>query len=133
MWPFTKSKPKIEIRLGHSEIKTYESFVVGVYIDGELHSAQRFNLKDIDAYHDKIQDIKVFFNNYYSIRYAKQNQNKQQSSIWHVLGCMPTTDRNVVEKAFRRMAMVYHPDHGGTSKTFQALTDAKEKALAKCG
>lgn len=57
---------------------------------------------------------------------------KTQSSIWHVLGMMPTTDRNAVEKAFRKMSMVYHPDVGGTSKAFNALVSAKEKALQKC-
>ena len=58
---------------------------------------------------------------------------KTQSSIWHVLGMMPTTDRNAVEKAFRKMSMVYHPDAGGTSGSFQTLMAAKEKALQKCG
>ena len=53
-------------------------------------------------------------------------------NIWHILGCMPTTDRMVIEKSFRRMSMVYHPDQGGSSATFQLLQDAKEKALRKC-
>lgn len=55
-----------------------------------------------------------------------------QSSIWHVLGMMPTTDKSKVLAAYRRMAMVYHPDHGGDSKAFQTLSDARDKALAKC-
>lgn len=57
---------------------------------------------------------------------------KTQSSIWHVLGMMPTTDRSAVEKAFRKMSMVYHPDQGGTSVAFNTLVEAKEKALQKC-
>jgi hypothetical protein len=57
---------------------------------------------------------------------------KTTSSIWHVLGMMPTTDRNAVEKAFRKMSMVYHPDTGGTTSAFNALVEAKEKALQKC-
>lgn len=57
---------------------------------------------------------------------------KTTSSIWHVLGMMPTTDRNAIEKAFRKMSMVYHPDTGGTSSAFNALVEAKEKALQKC-
>lgn len=56
----------------------------------------------------------------------------EQSSIWHVLGCMPTTDRTVIERSFKKMAMVYHPDHGGSSVAFITLQKAKEKALAKC-
>ena len=57
---------------------------------------------------------------------------KVQSSIWHVLGIMPTNDSSVVEKAFRKMSMVYHPDVGGDSKAFNTLVNAKEKALQKC-
>ena len=57
---------------------------------------------------------------------------KIQSSIWHVLGIMPTNDSSVVEKAFRKMSMVYHPDVGGDSKAFNTLVNAKEKALQKC-
>lgn len=57
---------------------------------------------------------------------------KTQSSIWHVLGIMPTTDRANVIAAYRKMALVYHPDHGGTSESFQTLNNAKDKALAKC-
>lgn len=57
---------------------------------------------------------------------------KTASSIWHVLGMMPTNDRTAVEKAFRKMSLVYHPDAGGTSKSFNTLVEAKEKALQKC-
>lgn len=57
---------------------------------------------------------------------------KTQSSIWHVLGMMPTTDKQKVLTAYRKMAMIYHPDHGGSSEAFQTLNDAKDKALAKC-
>lgn len=57
---------------------------------------------------------------------------KPQSQIWHVLGIMPTTDRNAVISAYRKMSMVYHPDCGGDAKAFETLTNAKEKALLKC-
>ena len=63
---------------------------------------------------------------------AERIVEKTQSSIWHVLGMMPTTDRNAVEKAFRKMSLVYHPDAGGTSSAFNTLMEAKEKALQKC-
>ena len=57
---------------------------------------------------------------------------KTQSSIWHVLGMMPTTNSDAVEKAFRKMSMVYHPDQGGTSGSFNTLVEAKAKALKVC-
>lgn len=55
-----------------------------------------------------------------------------QSSIWHVLGMMPTDDKQKVLTAYRKMAMIYHPDHGGSSEAFQILNNAKDKALEKC-
>ena len=57
---------------------------------------------------------------------------KTQSSIWHVLGMMPTNDKQKVLTAYRKMAMIYHPDHGGSSEAFQILNNAKDKALEKC-
>lgn len=57
---------------------------------------------------------------------------KTQSSIWHVLGMMPTNDKQKVLTAYRKMAMIYHPDHGGSSEAFQTLNDAKDNAIAKC-
>ena len=57
---------------------------------------------------------------------------KTQSSIWHVLGMMPTNDKQKVLTAYRKMAMIYHPDHGGSSEAFQTLNNARDKALEKC-
>lgn len=61
----------------------------------------------------------------------QSNSSNNQSSIWHVLGIMPTNDRDKIEKAFRKMSMVYHPDHGGTSTAFNTLVKAKEKAISQ--
>lgn len=54
------------------------------------------------------------------------------SSIWHVLGMMPTTDRDLIHSSFRKMSLVYHPDCGGTTEAFNSLVAAKDKALEKC-
>lgn len=54
-----------------------------------------------------------------------------QSSIWHVLGIMPTKDRDKILSAFKRMSMVYHPDVGGDGKAFNTLVTARDKALSK--
>lgn len=61
-----------------------------------------------------------------------EDSKKTTSSIWHVLGCMPTTDKSKVQAAFKKMALVYHPDHGGSSQAFQILVNARDKALEKC-
>ena len=67
-----------------------------------------------------------------SERVVEKVVTKTQSSIWHVLGIMPTTDKSKVIAAYRKMSMVYHPDNGGTNDSFQILTNAKDKALEKC-
>lgn len=51
---------------------------------------------------------------------------------WTMLGIEPTKDCEKVEAAFKRIAKVYHPDMGGTAKAFQALQEAKNKALVAC-
>lgn len=63
---------------------------------------------------------------------SKYLPKQNQSSIWHVLGMMPTNDRQKVLTAYKKMAMIYHPDHGGTSDSFRTLIDAKDKALVLC-
>ena len=67
-----------------------------------------------------------------SERVVEKVVTKTQSSIWHVLGIMPTTDKSKVIAAYRKMSTVYHPDNGGTNDAFQTLTNAKDKALEKC-
>ena len=72
-------------------------------------------------------------------KYLPQNERvvekvvtKTQSSIWHVLGIMPTTNKDKVISAYRKMSLVYHPDCGGTSSSFNTLNNAKDKALKQC-
>lgn len=55
-----------------------------------------------------------------------------EENFWIILGCVPTTSREKVEAAYRRMSIAYHPDTGGTTELFQRLTDAKNKALKQC-
>lgn len=51
---------------------------------------------------------------------------------WHVLGCLPTKDPKVIQTAFRKMSMIYHPDQGGSKEAFATLTRARDSALAQC-
>lgn len=53
-------------------------------------------------------------------------------NYWHVLGCLPTKDPKVIQTAFRKMSLVYHPDTGGSRESFDTLVKAKDAALAQC-
>lgn len=80
----------------------------------------------------KYLDLKLVSQYLPSVRVVEKTVVKTQSSIWHVLGMMPTNDKQKVLTAYRKMAMIYHPDHGGSSEAFQILNNAKDKALEKC-
>ena len=51
---------------------------------------------------------------------------------WHLLGIMPTTEKSKVLSAYKKMAMVYHPDQGDSAKMFQLLSTARDEAIRKC-
>lgn len=53
----------------------------------------------------------------------------RQPDFWIMLGCLPTKDVKKIEASYRKMCMVYHPDHGGNTDIFNMLTKSKEKAL----
>lgn len=128
MWPFNKKDPKVDVKFSASgEILTAET-----YIDDKLVAKNRVDISDMTAYktiYNECIRLKVRLS---MLENNVGGRSNETSSIWHVLGCMPTTDRIVIEKAYRRMAMVYHPDSGGSSGAFQTLTKAKEKALNQC-
>lgn len=132
MWPFSKREPKVTYEFEESYSRTL--FRLKILVDGEEIVSDLLPIGRISAYHNAVYDLMAQHQLKLKgmEKLLKASTVKTQSSIWHVLGCMPTTNRSVVEKAFRKMAMVYHPDHGGTSGAFLTLTQAKEKALAKC-
>lgn len=78
------------------------------------------------------KEYPYYYSNLNRTKVTEKVVEKQVSSIWHVLGCMPTKDKSQIEAAFKRMAKVYHPDCGGSSKAFQILTEARDKSLSKC-
>lgn len=68
------------------------------------------------------------------LRMKSQLETKQPPTvdIWHILGCLPTKDPKVVQAAFRKMSLVYHPDQGGNTQIFGMLVEARDLALAQC-
>lgn len=131
-----KPEPKVEYEFEDTYSRTL--FKLKIKVDGKQIVSDLLPMHRIPAHNNVINDLNA--QHYMKLKglesvikaSSRKLSNGTQSSIWHVLGCMPTTDRTVVEKSFRKMAMVYHPDHGGTSGAFLTLTQAKEKALAKC-
>lgn len=50
---------------------------------------------------------------------------------WKILDLRPTKDRQQIEKAWRRLASLHHPDHGGDAEKFKEIREAYEQALNK--
>lgn len=49
---------------------------------------------------------------------------------WKLLNLQPTCDRQQIEKAWRKLASIHHPDHGGNEDTFKQIRVAYEQALS---
>lgn len=52
-------------------------------------------------------------------------------SIWAVLGLEPNATVPEIKAAFRKRALVTHPDHGGDPATFRATQQAYREALSR--
>lgn len=50
------------------------------------------------------------------------------SDPWKVLNIRPTRDQHIIDTAWRKLASVHHPDHGGDADTFKAVRSAYEAA-----
>lgn len=48
------------------------------------------------------------------------------------LNLLPYATEAEVQTAYRRLARVHHPDHGGTDETFDKLQKAKIAAIEAC-
>ncbi len=54
---------------------------------------------------------------------------KKVAPHWVILGLQPWASEGEITSAFRRLAMKFHPDHGGTSEQMMELNRAREAAL----
>ena len=111
--PFFTRKPKISVTVTDTGLKEGFRVIVKNH-DDELFS-NYYSAKDLNAY-----------------KILLQKTQSNTVSIYYILGMTPSTNIEDVKKAYRRMVMVYHPDHGGTVELFNNLVQAKDKALAKC-
>jgi hypothetical protein len=53
------------------------------------------------------------------------------TSIWQTLGLTPHATVDEIRAAFRRQALLTHPDRGGDPEAFRALRRAHDEALAR--
>jgi hypothetical protein len=47
---------------------------------------------------------------------------------WKVLNIRPTRDQHAIDTAWRKLASLHHPDHGGDAETFKSVRAAYEAA-----
>jgi curved DNA-binding protein CbpA len=55
----------------------------------------------------------------------------ERASAWSLLGLPEGADVAAIKQAYRRKALVAHPDRGGDAATFREVTRAYEKLLAR--
>lgn len=48
---------------------------------------------------------------------------------WKLLNLNPTRDKQQIDRAWRKLASIHHPDHGGDPETFKQIRAAYEQAL----
>jgi hypothetical protein len=61
----------------------------------------------------------------------RASREPESSSIWALLGLTPQATVAEIRAAFRRRALVTHPDRGGDPEAFRALRHAHDEALAR--
>ena len=110
MWPFKKPEVRITYYEGSKALN------IKILLNDEVAKEGYIYYNDLAVY---------------NLLESENARLRNSENIWHILGMMPSTDATKIEAAYRRMAKIYHPDHGGTAKAFQLLTKAKEAALAK--
>jgi hypothetical protein len=59
---------------------------------------------------------------------ARAGADAPRDSIWAILGVTSQATEAELKRAFRARALQAHPDHGGSSEAFRALTRAYDEA-----
>ena len=69
------------------------------------------------------------FQDYYDQYIHKEDEEYASESCWDILEIKKTFDESVIRKAYHTLALIYHPDKGGTEKEFRKINEAYEIAL----
>jgi hypothetical protein len=59
----------------------------------------------------------------------EQNERKERTECWTILGLKPNASRAEIDRAWRALAMKHHPDRGGDIEEFKRLQRAFELAV----
>lgn len=57
---------------------------------------------------------------------GRSNEKNRDTELYDVLGVHPDATLPEIKKAYRALAMIHHPDKGGTSTQFKTITSAYE-------
>jgi len=105
--------------------ETYDDGFKDGYYKGKKEAKEKYYSRGEDAGFAKGWDAcKKFFKKDF---YTKPKE--IVNDFWLVLGIMPTKDIIAIEKAYKKMSLVYHPDQGGSNEHFIRLTKSKESAI----
>lgn len=72
---------------------------------------------------------RMFFN---AFIFGLLNRRVPDNSWFSILGISPTSNKDEILDAYRRLAKVYHPDKGGNGEMFIKITEAKNRCLSYC-
>jgi hypothetical protein len=69
----------------------------------------------------------------YSIDVAKllPETKREDKYLWDIVGCEPTKNKDEIIAAYKRTALICHPDRGGNVSLFNVLTESKDTLISR--
>lgn len=56
---------------------------------------------------------------------------REDKYLWDIVGCKPTKNKDEIIAAYKRTALICHPDRGGSATLFNVLTESKDILISK--